>query len=132
MAPVPASGSAPATRTTGSGETDDPEAGNRSDEPDGSEDVGGSRVGGVGVTPLDRLAHRPLRPIWLCRLDANPWPCGEAKLVLLAAFADDRPGLLTLLSTLQREAEDHLTQLDSGRSNNLTDRFLSWARPPDR
>ena len=68
------------------------------------------------MTPLDGLAHRPLRPIWLCRLDANPWPCGEAKLVLLAAFADDRPGLLALLSTLQREAEDHLTQLDSGRS----------------
>ncbi|MBM7083246.1 flavin reductase [Micromonospora sp. WMMD734] len=83
------------------------------------------------MTPLDGLAHRPLRPIWLCRLDANPWPCGEAKLALLTVFADDRPALLALLSTLQREAEDHLTQLDSGRSNNLTDRFLSWAQPPD-
>ncbi|WP_422753931.1 hypothetical protein [Micromonospora sp. WMMD708] len=30
------------------------------------------------------------------------------------------------------QPEDHLTQLDSGRSNNLTDRFLSWAQPPDR
>ncbi|WP_420116483.1 flavin reductase [Micromonospora sp.] len=83
------------------------------------------------MTPLDGLDHRPLRPIWLCRLDANPWPCGEAKLALRAAFADDRSALLTLMSTLQREAENHLTQLDGGRSNNLTDRFLSWAQPPD-
>ncbi|MEV4843684.1 flavin reductase [Micromonospora matsumotoense] len=74
--------------------------------------------------------HTPVRPIWLCRVDARPWPCGEAKLALLARYDGDRPGLLILLSRLSVEATDHLTQLDSGRQADLTDRFLAWARPP--
>ncbi|WP_328348623.1 hypothetical protein [Micromonospora sp. NBC_00421] len=41
-----------------------------------------------------------------------------------------RPGLLILLSRLSVEATDHLTQLDSGRQADLTDRFMTWARPP--
>ncbi|OWV08483.1 hypothetical protein B5D80_12915 [Micromonospora wenchangensis] len=71
--------------------------------------------------------HTPLPPTWLCRIDAHPWPCGEAKLALLVAYADDRPGLLTLLSKLREEAEDQLTQLDGGRPVDTTDRFLTWA-----
>ncbi|MBM7077518.1 MULTISPECIES: flavin reductase [Micromonospora] len=76
--------------------------------------------------------HTPLRPIWLCRVDANPWPCGEAKLALLARYGDDLPGLLALLTGLSAEATEHLTQLDNGRRIDVTDRFLTWVRPPDR
>ncbi|WP_240762741.1 MULTISPECIES: flavin reductase [unclassified Micromonospora] len=79
------------------------------------------------MTELLPGRHTPLPPTWLCRIDAHPWPCGEAKLALLAAYADDRPGLLTLLSKLKEEAEDQLTQLDGGRPVDATDRFLTWA-----
>ncbi|WP_089004334.1 flavin reductase [Micromonospora rifamycinica] len=75
--------------------------------------------------------HSPVRPIWLCRVDANPWPCGEAKLALLARYDGDRPGLLALLASLSAEATEHLTQLDNGRRIDLTDRFLAWVRPAD-
>ncbi|MFJ6198952.1 flavin reductase [Micromonospora sp. NPDC092111] len=74
--------------------------------------------------------HTPLRPTWLCRVDAHPWPCGEAKLALLDVYADDRPGLMNLLSTLKEQAEEHLTTLDSGRATDLTSRFLTWPHPP--
>ncbi|GHJ05700.1 hypothetical protein TPA0907_00670 [Micromonospora humidisoli] len=74
--------------------------------------------------------HTPLPPTWLCRVDAHPWPCGEAKLALLATYADDRPRLLTLLAGWKAEAEDHLASLDGGRPVDVTDRFLTWARPP--
>ncbi|MEU1602641.1 flavin reductase [Micromonospora matsumotoense] len=73
--------------------------------------------------------HTPVRPIWLCRVDARPWPCGEAKLALLARYDGDRPGLLILLSRLSVEATAQLTQLDCGRQVDLTDRFLAWAHP---
>ncbi|WP_307799542.1 flavin reductase [Micromonospora antibiotica] len=75
--------------------------------------------------------HTPVRPLWLCRVDARPWPCGEAKLALLTRYDGDRPGLLILLSRLSVEASTHLTQLDSGRRADLTNRFLRWAYPPD-
>ncbi|WFE97342.1 hypothetical protein [Micromonospora sp. WMMD987] len=74
--------------------------------------------------------HTPVRPIWLCRVDANPWPCGEAKLALLARYDGDRPGLLALLAGLSAEATEHLTHLDNGRRTDVTDRFLAWARRP--
>ncbi|MEV6707226.1 flavin reductase [Micromonospora wenchangensis] len=74
--------------------------------------------------------HTPLRPIWLCRVDARPWPCGEAKLALLARYDGDRSGLLVLLAELSVEATEHLTQLDCGRQVDLTDRFLAWLHPP--
>ncbi|MFJ6197771.1 flavin reductase [Micromonospora sp. NPDC092111] len=74
--------------------------------------------------------HTPLRPTWLCRVDAHPWPCGEAKLALLDKYAGARAGLLALLATLKEEAQDHLARLDSSRPIDVTDRFLTWAHPP--
>ncbi|MGN9804626.1 flavin reductase [Micromonospora sp. L32] len=73
--------------------------------------------------------HIPLRPMWLCRVDAHPWPCASAKLDLLDAYADDRHGLRHHLSELKDEAEDDIAQLDSGNRPQLADRFLSWVRP---
>ncbi|MBM7076509.1 hypothetical protein [Micromonospora humida] len=74
--------------------------------------------------------HTPLRPTWLCRIDAHPWPCGPAKLALLTEYANNRAELLNLLATMKVEAEQHLTSLDSGRQTDLTRRFLAWPPPP--
>ncbi|MGW4461446.1 hypothetical protein [Micromonospora sp. NPDC004704] len=30
--------------------------------------------------------HTPLQPLWICRVDAHPWPCADAKLSLIGAF----------------------------------------------
>ncbi|MEU1606324.1 hypothetical protein [Micromonospora matsumotoense] len=74
--------------------------------------------------------HTPLPPTWLCRVDAHPWPCGQAKLALLSEYADNRAELLDLLVAMKNEAEQHLTQLDGGRHTDLTHRFLAWPHPP--
>ncbi|MEV4845870.1 hypothetical protein AB0K20_21985 [Micromonospora matsumotoense] len=74
--------------------------------------------------------HTPLRPAWLCRVDAHPWPCGPAKLALLSEYAHHRAELLALLAAMKDEAEQHLTSLDGGRPTDLTRRFLAWPPPP--
>ncbi|TDC43101.1 hypothetical protein [Micromonospora sp. KC213] len=61
-------------------------------------------------------------------MDAHPWPCGAARLGLLARFAD-RSELVAYLDVLRELAHGDLTDLDGGREPNLTHRFLSWASP---
>ncbi|TWH67584.1 hypothetical protein [Micromonospora olivasterospora] len=34
--------------------------------------------------------HLPVRPIWLCRVCGHTWPCGAARLSLLAEYREDR------------------------------------------
>ncbi|MGW4462482.1 hypothetical protein [Micromonospora sp. NPDC004704] len=34
--------------------------------------------------------HTPLRPLWICRIDARPWPCPDARLNLVAAYLPAR------------------------------------------
>ncbi|MEU7171280.1 flavin reductase [Micromonospora tulbaghiae] len=62
-------------------------------------------------------------------MDAQPWPCGTARLALMAEYAEDRPGLLVYLATLMAEAGEQLAELDSGTPPaDLRARFLDWAR----
>lgn len=75
-------------------------------------------------------AHTPLRPTWLCRVDAHPWPCGAAKLGLLARFGEDRAELVAYLDELRTLAHADLTDLDGGREPELTTRFVAWAEQP--
>lgn len=58
--------------------------------------------------------HLPLRPLWLCRVCAAPWPCPVARLTLRQEYAHDRVGL-----SVYPEAAALFT------------RFLGWARPRD-
>ncbi|TDC85426.1 flavin reductase [Micromonospora sp. KC606] len=73
-------------------------------------------------------AHTPLRPTWLCRVDAHPWPCGAAKLALLDHYREHPAELVAHLDALRETAHHDLTDLDGGREPNLTDRFVTWAR----
>ncbi|MEH1016297.1 hypothetical protein V6U90_24725 [Micromonospora sp. CPCC 206060] len=73
--------------------------------------------------------HLPLRPLWLCRECGQPWPCGRAKLDLLASYQDNRLNLSLYLSGRLHEAIDDLHRLNSsttGDVRNLFGRFLGW------
>ncbi|MET7969991.1 flavin reductase [Micromonospora sp. NPDC005305] len=73
--------------------------------------------------------HLPMRPLWRCRVCGAEWPCQPARLALLVEYRNDRTALLIYLSTLMAEAGAQLSQLNGhARPENLTERFLTWAR----
>ncbi|MEU8375486.1 hypothetical protein AB0C22_20475 [Micromonospora sp. NPDC048894] len=80
--------------------------------------------------------HLPLRPLWLCRVCAAPWPCGAARLTLVSEYAHDRVALNIYLCTVLHDAAADLYRLypDTGPDPaTLFARFLAWvprARPP--
>ncbi|NGM14703.1 hypothetical protein [Verrucosispora sioxanthis] len=84
-----------------------------------------------------RRAHLPLRPLWLCRVCAAPWPCAAARLDLVAEYADDRIALSVYLCAVLHEAAADLYRLnpqDGPDPAALFARFLAWAprrRPAD-
>ncbi|MGN9810528.1 hypothetical protein ACTMSW_14345 [Micromonospora sp. BQ11] len=74
--------------------------------------------------------HTALRPIWLCRACAAPWPCGTARLGLSREYATDPVGLHVYLCTLLHDAVADLYRLnphDGPDPRDLFDRFLAWA-----
>ncbi|MEO3775556.1 hypothetical protein ABGB16_01640 [Micromonospora sp. B11E3] len=74
--------------------------------------------------------HQPIRPLWLCRTCAAPWPCATARLALLREYADDRVALLVYLGGQLHDAADELYRLnphDGPEPRQLFDRFLGWA-----
>ncbi|MFG1678394.1 hypothetical protein [Micromonospora sp. NPDC049282] len=76
--------------------------------------------------------HLPVRPIWLCRCCAQPWPCGVARLALAAEYADDRVGLSVYLCGQLYDAATDLHRLnpnDAPSPQALFARFIAWARP---
>ncbi|MBQ1035654.1 hypothetical protein ACQP08_30755 [Micromonospora zamorensis] len=78
--------------------------------------------------------HLPLRPLWLCRVCAAPWPCPVARLTLRQEYADDRVGLSVYLCAVLHEAAADLYRLnphDGPEPAALFTRFLGWARPRD-
>ncbi|SCL29268.1 hypothetical protein GA0070616_3853 [Micromonospora nigra] len=73
--------------------------------------------------------HVPLRPLWLCRVCARPWPCGRAKLDLLAEYDGNRIGLFLHLAGCLHAAIDELHRCDpvvTGSAATMYDRFLGW------
>lgn len=79
----------------------------------------------------DELRHLPLRPLWLCRHDGQPWPCGAARVTLSREYAHDRLALCVYLGLSLAEAYLDLTRLhpDSAPGPGaLTERFLGWVR----
>ncbi|MFE9692686.1 hypothetical protein [Micromonospora sp. NPDC005806] len=77
-------------------------------------------------------AHLPLRPLWLCRDCAAPWPCAPARLTLLREYADDRVALLVYLGGMLHDAAGQLHSLhpdDGPEPKQLFGRFLGWAIP---
>jgi hypothetical protein len=73
-----------------------------------------------------------LRPLWLCRRCAAPWPCATARLALTCEYADDRVALSIYLCAALHEATADLYRLnpnDAPDPRALFDRFLGWAPP---
>lgn len=84
---------------------------------------------GAAQTARPRL---PLRPLWLCRVCAAPWPCATARLTLVREYAGDHVALAIYLCTVLHEATADLYRLhpdDAPGPAALFDRFLGWARP---
>lgn len=78
-----------------------------------------------------RREHLPLRPLWLCRTCGQPWPCGRAKLDLLAEYQCSRVSLCLYLASLLCDAIGDLHRLNpsmTGSTAGLYDRFLGWPR----
>ncbi|MFF0172161.1 hypothetical protein [Micromonospora profundi] len=89
--------------------------------------------------PNDRSAtprrqHLPLRPLWLCRVCAAPWPCPVARLTLRQEYAHDRIALSIYLCAVLHDAAADLYRLnphDGPDPAALYARFLAWAAPRD-
>ncbi|ASW57766.1 hypothetical protein [Plantactinospora sp. KBS50] len=78
---------------------------------------------------MHRAYHVPLRPTWLCRICAGPWPCGPAKLALLAGHDGDRIGLMITLAHYLHEAVYDLAEVCGPHCpdpQDLNRRFLGW------
>jgi len=83
--------------------------------------------------PLARpRAHLPQRPLWLCRVCAGPWPCGEARLALIRNHGDDMTYLRIYLASQMLDAIRDLVRLNPHEAPTpeaTFARFLSWAAP---
>lgn len=80
--------------------------------------------------PLRVRPHVPMRPLWLCRACAQPWPCATAHLALRREYADDRVALCVYLGGMLHVAADDLYRLnphDAPDPRALFLRFLAWA-----
>ncbi|GIJ27157.1 hypothetical protein Vqi01_23190 [Micromonospora qiuiae] len=77
------------------------------------------------------VPHTPLRPMWCCRADGQPWPCGEARLLLRVEYDGNPIGLSIYLAGLMYEAMRdlyHLNPHDAPDPAALFTRFLAWSR----
>jgi hypothetical protein len=72
-------------------------------------------------------AHVAGRPHWRCRACGAPYPCGPARLDLLAEYAHDRIALALYLAGVMHEAMDDTWRVGY-RPDILTmhQRFLGW------
>jgi hypothetical protein len=85
------------------------------------------------VTALPRPSeHAALRPLWICRIDAQPWPCADARIHLTRRYRDKPVALYVQLGGLLAEAMADLYTLDAYGApdpGTLSERFLGWAPP---
>ncbi|WP_012182983.1 hypothetical protein [Salinispora arenicola] len=75
------------------------------------------------------VEHVSMRPLWLCRRCGQPWPCGAARLALLAEYRDAPVSLFLYLAGCLHDAIDDLHRLNprvTGSAADMFDRFLGW------
>lgn len=88
----------------------------------------------MNLSYLLRL-HAPLRPLWICRSCAGPWPCAVARLKLKAEFCEHRADLPVYMATVMHEAIVELSRLDPATLDpaDVFVRFIAWTqRTPER
>ncbi|WP_405090482.1 hypothetical protein OG767_23105 [Micromonospora sp. NBC_01392] len=74
--------------------------------------------------------HAPMRPLWICKCCAHPWPCAAARLALLAEYAGDRTALSVHLYGQLYDAAVDLHRLNPDEAPSpqaLFARFVGWA-----
>ncbi|WFF06219.1 hypothetical protein O7622_24670 [Micromonospora sp. WMMD1076] len=74
--------------------------------------------------------HLPMRPLWICKRCAHPWPCAEARLALLVEYANDRVALAVYLCEQLYDAAQELHRLnpyEAPSPQTLFARFVGWA-----
>jgi hypothetical protein len=74
--------------------------------------------------------HAPLRPLWICRSCAIPWPCAQARLLLKAEYWENRENLPAYMVAVLYEAVADLHRLDPGGLDlaAVFTRFVGWTR----
>ncbi|GIJ36617.1 hypothetical protein [Micromonospora sediminimaris] len=91
--------------------------------------TGGTRRLSVHRDLAVEAEHLPMRPLWLCRRCGQPWPCGAAKLALVAEYRDMSVSLILYLASCLHDAIDDLHRLNpsvTGNAADMYDRFLGW------
>ncbi|MDW3847079.1 hypothetical protein NMK34_10750 [Micromonospora sp. BRA006-A] len=84
-----------------------------------------------GRPPRAIRPHVAIRPLWLCRVCAGPWPCQPARLLLLLEYRRDRVALSIYMAGCLFDAAADLLRLnpDPGpRPGELFHRFVAWTR----
>ncbi|MGW4461736.1 hypothetical protein [Micromonospora sp. NPDC004704] len=75
--------------------------------------------------------HLPLRPLWICRIDAYPWPCADARLDLTSGYRGKTISLTLFLASQFVEALNDLNTIDPALGpppdpRALYERFIGW------
>jgi hypothetical protein len=70
--------------------------------------------------------HLSLRPSWDCLACGRPWPCANAKEVMLSEFRNFPTVLTIYMSAQMHDALDDLTANGRQVPPDLYDRFLTW------
>jgi hypothetical protein len=74
-----------------------------------------------------------MRPTWRCRVCAARWPCGPARITLLAEFHRNRVALSLYLSAQYFAALQDLTEYaPNAPREDLYARFIGWPPNPRR
>ena len=79
-----------------------------------------------------QLLHVARRPLWICRVDAQPWPCAEARLRLLQEYREDPVAVRIYLGTALHELIADCYRLNPDTAPEpraLFDRTLGWLPP---
>lgn len=74
------------------------------------------------ANPAD-LDHQPVRPLWICGVCEQPWPCPAACRHLSATMNSAQLGLF-MVACLHQATADGLDEVPA----QLYRRFLSWIR----
>lgn len=72
------------------------------------------------------LAHRPLRPCWVCGDCGQPWPCAALRWSLYEEAGGDRVYLSIYLGL------HHAQAFADGCPGDLYDQFIGWIHDPRR
>ncbi|MFK3979131.1 hypothetical protein ACI2K4_02005 [Micromonospora sp. NPDC050397] len=88
-------------------------------------------VNGPTPNPDPVAQHTPIPELWICRIDAHPWPCADARLDLLAGFKGRTLALNLYLAPLFVEALTDLSAIDPGLGDPpdpraIFQRFMGW------